>query len=303
MNVLVVGLGSIAHKHVKALRIIDPLVNIFALRYSTEGESYDGIVDIFDFDDLIALEFAFAIVSNPTSEHASTIEKLVPFKIPLFIEKPLFHSLKHRHLLSVIKLEEIDTYVACNLRFLESLCFAKNFIKTKRINEVNIYCGSYLPDWRPHQDFRELYSAHKNMGGGVHIDLIHEIDYAYWFFGKPLGITKTFDSSSSLSISAIDYANYLFKYEGFSTSIILNYYRRDSKRSMEIICEDGTLQIDLLKNAVYWNSKLLFESAKGIQHTYLDQLRFFLDCINEKKILFNDIHEAFEILELCLAND
>lgn len=303
MRVLIVGLGSIAKKHITALKSINPAIEILALRNSLGSDPYEDIVDIFDIDEIKGLEISFAIISNPTSLHESTIESLIPCGIPLFIEKPVFDSLNNQRLLEKIQEENIYTYVACNLRFLESLKFAKEYISNKRINEVNIYCGSYLPDWRPNQNFRQVYSANKEMGGGVHIDLIHEIDYAYWFFDKPRQVIKNFSNASSLEISAIDYANYLLKYDTFCVSIVLNYYRRDPKRSMEVICEDGTLSVDILKNAVHWNNDLIFASKQGIPNTYLDQLNYFINNIKKKEYPFNDINEAYEILKLCLAND
>lgn len=303
MRVLIVGLGSIGKKHIAALKTINPDVEILALRNSLESESYEDIINVFDIDEIQGLKISFAIVSNPTSLHQFTIESLIPYHIPLFIEKPVFDSLNNENILQKVKEKNIYTYVACNLRFLESLQFAKEYIDKKRINEVNIYCGSYLPDWRPGQDFRKVYSANKELGGGVHIDLIHELDYAYWFFNKPKEVIKNVSNASSLEISANDYANYLLKYNTFNISIILNYYRRDPKRNLEIICDDGTLYVDILKNAVYWNDNLIYKSERGIQDTYLDQLRFFIDNILTKKASFNDINEAYEILELCLAND
>src|SRR5690606_14944767 len=133
----------------------------------------------------------YIIISNPTFKHKETIVNLLPLGLPLFIEKPLFDKLDGEFLLHAIKEKNLITYVACNLRFLDCLKFIKDFILGKRINEVNIYCGSYLPDWRQGVNFREIYSANKDMGGGVHIDLIHEIDYANWIFGNPIDWRRT----------------------------------------------------------------------------------------------------------------
>jgi len=303
MNVLIVGLGSIAEKHVNALRLIDPEVQLFALRFSSNSVQIPGINNIYNFSDLSNFEFDFAIVSNPTAAHYETIKALIPFRIPLFIEKPLFDTIKDEAILVEIEHNKIPTYMACNLRFLECLKFTKEFVKGKRINEVNSYCGSYLPDWRPNKDFRKIYSANKEMGGGVHIDLIHEIDYIYWFFGMPVKVQSVKTNTSSLNISAYDYANYLFEYTSFSASIILNYYRRDPKRSLEIVTDEGTIQVNLLKNEVSFNDAVVFASNKTTLDTYEDQLRFFINNVLKNNEQFNPISEAFQILKLCIEKD
>ena len=128
----------------------------------------------------------------------------------------------------------------------------------KEINEVNVYCGSYLPEWRPNTDYKKSYSANTLLGGGVYIDLIHEIDYFFWFFGKPKNTVKSYKSNSSLAINAIEYANFTLFYTNFTTSVILNYYRRDAKRCFEIVFDDYTVEVDLLKNCVYQTKKIVY---------------------------------------------
>lgn len=304
MKVLIVGLGSIAQKHIAALRQICPEVELFALRSSIQYSSdINGVVNLYKLEEAEKLGLDFVIVSNPTFKHRETIAQLIPLKLPLFIEKPLYDTLYEDNLLASISELGILTYVGCNLRFLESLEFAKEFLPGKRINEVNIYCGSYLPDWRPGQDFRKTYSANSDMGGGVHIDLIHEIDYAYWLFGRPNKVKKVITSKSSLNIPASDYANYMLQYGQFNITIILNYFRRDPKRTLEVVCEDGTLYIDLLKNIVTWKESLVFESDQKIIHTYKKQMEFFVKQVLSKKKLFNSIAEAYEILSICLEKE
>ncbi len=136
MRVLIVGLGSIAKKHIGAVKAIHPDVELFALRNSLNSESYSDVINIFDIDQIKDLKVSFAIISNPTSLHKSTIESLIPYHIPLFIEKPVFDSLNNQSILKKIREENIYTYVACNLRFLESLQFAKEYINKKRINKM-----------------------------------------------------------------------------------------------------------------------------------------------------------------------
>lgn len=303
MKVLIVGLGSIASKHITALKIIDPNIDVYALRSSNRADTKPGIINVFSLDELGGNTIDFAIISNPTSAHKATINSLIPMKIPLFIEKPLFAKLGNEEVLQEIQDKKISTYVACNLRFLPCLSFAKAYIDGRRINEVNIYCGSYLPDWRPGSDYKKSYSANKELGGGVHIDLIHEIDYAYWLFGKPQKVNKVFSSKSSLAIDSFDYANYLLEYPHFNSNVILNYFRRDAKRTLEIVLDDKTLMVDLLTNKVYDGQEIVFESDKTITDTYEEQLRFFINEVVGKNSKFNTVNEAYEILKICLQKD
>src|SRR5665647_16995 len=296
MKVLLIGLGSIGKKHVKAIQAIQSDAEIFALRSNKEAEKFEGVTNIYSQEDIGILSADFGIISNPTSEHKKSITQLIEYNIPLFIEKPLHSSLDIKELIDSINSKGIFTYIACNLRFLDCIRFVKDNLlqmQNKRLNEVNVYCGSYLPDWRPNVDFRKTYSANAGLGGGVHIDLIHELDYLYCLFGLPKEIKRSFRSQSSLSISAFDYANYTLDYNSFCASVILNYYRRDTKRSLELVFEDETWEIDLLKNQIICNSKMIFSSEQRIADTYQTQMAYFINSLNEKTITFNSISDAY----------
>lgn len=306
MNVLIVGLGSIAKKHITALRQIDPDIAIYALRSSATAVKYDRVQNIFSLSELESVSLDFVIISNPTAEHKKTIESLLPLKCPLFIEKPLYHSLDVEKLLQQVEDSGLLTYVACNLRFLECIRFIKEELKNKSliINEVNAYCGSYLPEWRPGTDFTKSYSAIPQAGGGVHIDLIHELDYLYWLFGKPNEVHRVFRNRSSLGIEAYDYANYCLEYDCFCASVILNYFRKDAKRTLELVCDNGTWEVDLRENSVMKNGDLVFCSDHRITDTYFAQMMYFIELIKQHSTTsFNSFGEALDVLKICLKND
>ena len=303
MKVLIIGLGSIALKHIKALQELYPSVVIYALRRKGEpSKGIKGVVEVFDIDEITMDTLSFILISNPTAVHYQTIKEVIAYKKPLFIEKPLFGALSKeaKELITEVEKQEIPTYVACNLRYLECIAKTKELLANKRVNEVNVYCGSYLPDWRPNVDFRKVYSANKEMGGGVHIDLIHELDYVYWLFGAPIHTQSFFSNKSSLNITAYDYANYLWEYDDFSVSVVLNYYRRDSKRTLEILTDEGTYLVDLLKNNISYNDELVFQSSQLSLETYTAQMQFFVEEILNKQTKFNTFVEGYKVLKLCL---
>lgn len=304
MRVLIIGLGSIARKHIDALKIIDKSLIIYALRSNQNAEIINGVINVYSFDDVYKLNLDFVILSNPTGLHFQSLNRLKELKLPLFIEKPLFDKTGKAEdkLVENIITSNTPTYVACNLRFLDSIVKMKEIIQTERINEVNVYCGSYLPDWRPSVDFKTVYSANKYMGGGVHLDLIHELDYIYWIFGEPEQTKATFRNKSSLNITAYDYANYLWVYDAFAVNVVLNYFRKDAKRSLEVVCESGTYYVDLLQNKISFNQKIFFESSQRIADTYPKQMDFFIHQVLQNKDNFNSIDQANKILKLCLAD-
>ncbi|KDN55322.1 Gfo/Idh/MocA family protein [Flavobacterium seoulense] len=308
MNILIIGLGSIARKHISALqnlKIKD--INIYALRSNLNSEIEEGIENIYNLENLNA-SFDFAIISNPTNLHFEFIEKLAGLNIPLFIEKPAVHTLKGvDKLIEIIVRKQLVTYVACNLRFHPCIEFLKNKLSNEnlKINEVNVYCGSYLPDWRPNVDFRKVYSSNASMGGGVHLDLFHELDYTTWLFGIPNKGNLTLRSVSNLKIDAIDYANYILEYDTFTANVILNYYRKKSKRVIEVVFDNEVLEVDLVNNRILNDdNKVVFEAPNfEVKNTYDFQLDYFISCLRNNIHPMNSFKESIEILKIILKDE
>mgnify|MGYP006073365641 CR=1 FL=1 len=298
MKVLIIGLGSIAKKHINALYKINNQTVIYALRSNKDADQYLNVINIFDFDQTKNLSLDFVIISSPTNFHLDDIERCLALNTPLLIEKPAFDSLEVGDILK--KASCIKNYIGCNLRFLDCLIFVKELLELNKyiINEVNVYFGSYLPEWRPNTDYKVGYSANKEKGGGVHLDLIHELDYLTWIFGQPKHSSKILRSKSNLEINSIDYANYNLIYENFVANVILNYYRRDAKREFEIVLDEFTLIVNLNNNEVLKNGVSIFKSEQTIIDTYTDQMNYFIE--NKSHKMINDLDEAYATLKICL---
>jgi predicted dehydrogenase len=307
MNILIVGLGSIARKHIEAIQFLNYNATIYALRSTNNVVNEEGIINIFSLDNL-DITFDFAIISNPTHLHFKYIQLLAEKNIPLFIEKPAIHSLENSaELISLIESKKLMTYVACNLRFHSCVLYIYEYIKKVpvRINEINVYCGSYLPNWRPGKDFREIYSANDNMGGGVHLDLFHELDYTMWIFGYPIKNSSITRGVSSLAINAVDYANYVLEYTNFTANIVLNYYRKKTKRTIEIVLDNQIINVDLVNNIVSdENDQILFQSSDfEMKNTYKNQMEYFINCMKKNEKPMNSLKESIEVLKIVLQNE
>lgn len=300
MNILIVGLGSIAKKHIKALRSLDVGATFTALRSSPHAEQYEDVKNIFSLEELPEKP-DFAIVSNPTHLHFRTLQALLPLQCPLFIEKPVVLTAEEAAHLRRILPPETVTYVACVLRHHPCLQFVRDHLRDpKRINEVNVYCGSYMPDWVPGKDWRQSFRADPAQSGGVHLELIHEMDYVYWLFGKPSNVSRTLRTVSSLGLNVPDYAHYTLTYDAFTASITLNYYRRDPKRILEILSEGQTWTVDLLASTVEAGGKRIFSSPLKVSDLYSAQMRYFLDCLKTGTAPMNGAAEGCDVLSLAL---
>lgn len=302
MKVLIHGLGSIAQKHVLVLKKLNPEVKIYALRSGESKHPIDGVISIHKLEELKE-EVDFVIISTPTSLHYQSIMMLKSLKVPLFIEKPVLISMDGANLLGdELEKAGVKTYVACNLRFHPVIQFLKQELKRKKPLELLVYCGSYLPEWRPGTDYTNSYSSKKEMGGGVELDLIHEVDYTIYLLGHPNKRILSYGSRlSNLEISSNDFALYVLEYENLIATITLNYYRKKAKRTIEIIWDDDIWYADLLQGKVLSEfNGIIFKSDYNIMKTYSAQMSHFIDNYKSDYEFENNFRESLKILNLAI---
>ncbi len=305
MTILIIGLGSIANKHINAIRKLYPNCKIYALRSQEKKISkIEGVINIINIEEIEEKVYC-VLITNPTSLHSEAINNCLNLNVPLLIEKPIFDKvIENSKLVDYINSRNIITYIACNMRFHPAIIFLKKYLEENicEINEVNIYCGSFLPDWRKDGDYKKSYSANPELGGGVHLDLIHEIDYIFWLFGKPMNVNSIKRNVSTLNILAFDFASYTLEYPKFCANLILNYYRKFTKRNIELVLSNDILNIDLIKSTVVnsRNEVIFSKNDYNILETYNNQIEYFFNCIENSVLPMNDVNESFEILKIAL---
>ena len=82
--------------------------------------------------------------------------------------------------------------------------YVKNIVNKEAVFSARSISSSYLPDWRGKVDYRNIYSADKQKGGGVTLDLIHELDYLTDLFGIPERSLHVQGKYSDLEITSDD---------------------------------------------------------------------------------------------------
>lgn len=315
MKILVAGLGSIGQRHLRNLRSIAP---VEVVAYRVRGNALpsdlqgDWLTECSDLTTALSLRPVAALICNPPAAQLDVALAAGRAGCHLFIEKPISHTLDGvDELVSIARNQKLTTLVGFNLRFHPGLQLVKTLLDEDRIGRVvsiRAQVGQYLPDWHPQEDYRTGYSARRDLGGGVILDLIHELDYVRWLGGEVRQVTCSAGHVSSLEIKTEDVAEVLVRFEsGAIGNVHLDYVQRSPSRNCQIIGEEGTLMWDNFENTVR-----LFESRQpgwqvfrqdGFERNnmYLDEMQHFLDCIEGRKMPVVDVEDGVKTLRLALA--
>lgn len=300
------GLGSIGQRHIvnldKILKQRKIKYQIDALRTSSRQLSPE-ITKILNltYTELKYMKNNYDIVfiTNPTAYHFETIQRFMDRTQHMFIEKPIFHTTDVHFEQLKFKPNGIY-YVACPLRYSPVIRYLKDYVKEKRVFSVRVICSSYLPDWRKDNDYRKIYSASKEMGGGVALDLIHEWDYITYLFGTPKTIKMLKGKYSNLGINSEDIAIYIAEYPERLVELHLDYFGRVPQREMLLYTDDELIKADILNNTVTFYVKgevLKFDK----ENMYINEMNNFIDQVLNSSENGNTPQDAYNCLKIALG--
>ena len=310
-KILICGLGSIGRRHLRIIKHNWPDVKIAVLRsgYGPGCEETKLINQNFsNINDSIDWEPDAAIISSPASKHIDQAIALAEFGIPCLIEKPIgagpeiFDSRE--------KLISLSSKIPLLVGYILRHDPCANLIKKKldenilgKIVEADLHCGSWLPNWRPGINYLETVSALKELGGGVLLELSHEIDIANWLLG-PIKINySNLKSSGLLPINVEDRA-YLHaeNKDDVQISIRINFCSEPSTRKIKIRGEKGEISWDIVLGKLEISNvhKIIFEHKNNIDRDslFLIQMKHFLDCIFKNQKPKCSVSEGLYVLDL-----
>ncbi len=310
MKICMVGLGSIGKRHlgnlISVLKSRKIEYQIDALRSSQTqlDENWRKIIchQYYRFEEL-PNDYDIVFVTNPTSLHYETIENIIEKTKHIFIEKPVFDSIVYCIKELPFK-KDCIYYVACPLRHKKIIKYVKNIIMDcNRVISARIISTSYLPLWRKDRDYKDVYSARKDMGGGVTKDLIHEWDYAVYLFGKPEQVVHMQGHLSNLEIDSDDISVYIAKYPDMFLEIHLDYIGHKTERMLQLFTNDKRIDVDFISDTIceYVNNELTGKQEFPTEDFYLNEIEFFLDCIEGRKENVNTVEKAYDILKIALT--
>lgn len=256
---LVVGSGSIARRHIGNLKKLFPHSEVACVSASGRPLLRDEVgcdVTYGTLEEALSRKPRFAVIASPAPYHMMQAARAIEHGTPVLVEKPLAHSLQEvEDYLEVFADSGVPIGVAYNLRYLPSAQVVKNALddgKLGKVHSVLVDVGQYLPDWRPTADYRKGVSAKRQLGGGVLLELSHELDYLNWFFGNFSQVFCVARKSSDLEIDVEDCVDAILKRDdGLVVSMHLDFLQRTTSRSCKFICAYGTLVWNVAANEVF----------------------------------------------------
>lgn len=212
------------------------------------------------------------IIATETSRHVKDALRFASSTKTLLIEKPLAVDIREASMLLQAR-DLCPTAVSTPLRFHAGFReLQAELLTVGSVQSVKIVCQSWLPDWRPGRDFRQLYSSDPQQGGVLR-DLVHEIDVAVTLFGTPLSVAATLSSSPLLNIPVETYAHMVWRYPSFNLEMVLDCASLIRRREVKVRGPKTSLQWDVIGVSLH------VQSSSG------DRSRTFPDDLQRDEVL------------------
>ena len=300
-RVLVLGCGSIGSRHARLLvaagasvAVTDPdptrgtnLPGVQRLPWGADGAGFDGVV-----------------VASPTRWHAEQACQALAAGAKVLVEKPLATTAPEAA--AIVDAGEDRVAVAFNLRFHEPLQRARDHSGgLGPVLAARFWSGSYLPEWRPGVDYRTTYSARADMGGGVLLDAIHELDLVVWWFGRDVAVAAALvQRCGDLEIDVEDTVKALLITPGGApVEVSLDYLSRRYRRGVELVGRDATLRLDWAREVLEIEDAQAVRSqpaAVAVARSYELQARAFVSWLSGGPRLPVDAETGAASLRLAL---
>ena len=249
-----------------------------------------------DWKEAVEFKPDVAIIANPTSLHLEAAAKIAPYVKGILVEKPLSHSTQGvQEFIDAVKSKSVVTFVGYNLQFHPLIKNITQEMDKGHLGKPLVFqcqVGQWLPDWHPYEDFKKGYYARKDLGGGVILTMIHEINLALKLFGPARKVAAFFPKSDKLSLDVDTVADIMIHHDKNAVSQIhLDYIQRPASRSGTLAFEQGNLRYDLMEDKGY-----------DIDQMYQEELRLFLRYTAEGRMKHEfDVGHALQDLKLVEA--
>lgn len=314
LSFLVIGLGSIGKRHVRNLHALG-IRDITVVRRKSIVPAEPDLPSFAiqtNLNSALERKPDAVIIASPTSLHLEQSIAAARAGCHLLVEKPISHSLDGTETLrKLVQQNQLVCQTAFQFRCHPVLRQIKELIDQQTIGTIisaHVHWGEYLPAWHPWEDYRQGYSARKDLGGGVVLTLSHPFDYLRWLIGEINSVSATIGKLSKLEIDVEDSAMISFRFaSGAVGSVYLDYVERPSQHRLEIIGQSGKIAWDnntgiaSVFSGETQQQKLEPPSGFERNSMFLSELSHFIDCVKSHQAPDCSLQDGIRALEIAEA--
>jgi predicted dehydrogenase len=294
LNVLLIGFGSIGKRHYEVLSKLPQVQNIDLVtsQKNEAAKCYKNLKVVHDIN-----KYTYFVIASETKKHFEQLQYLennVKNKL-IFCEKPLFESKKN------FEVKNNKLFVGYTLRFHPLLIKLQEYLQNEKVILVNAKCGQFLPSWRPNTNYQQCYSAKKTEGGGVLLDLSHEIDYVQLLCGRICEIKSYQAKISDLEIDSDDATVLIGKTnKNALVNISIDYISKITHRTLLIETFEHTYELNFISNRLMKKNKAGYEEmqsfSKPLRNYMFEQMHLDIFNKQENVCTFKDASEVMETI-------
>jgi predicted dehydrogenase len=297
LRVAVLGLGSAGRRHVEDFEALGH--EVVGFDPAAEGAmSADEAIESADA----------VVVASPSSFHAEQALRTIERGRHVLVEKPLATDVEAAAaIVEAAAGSGLSCGVAMNLRFHPGVETLRGLVTDGTLGDVYLARSSFgfdLRRWRPQDDYRESYSARSELGGGIVLDAIHELDYLLWLLGPVVSVVAETGHLSALDVDVEDTAVAVLRFAaGAVAAVDLNFWEPSYRRGCTLSGSRGAATWDWNRGTIELDDgeRRVLEVPADVRDTYRAEVADFLEAIEQGRSPRTSVADGLAAVRLAQA--
>lgn len=296
INIGIIGLGSFADAHIKAISEVSGVLLKAVCRTNFEKlEQFCSQYNIQGYTDYKELlqnkEIDAVVIVTPHHLHTQVAIDATNYGKHILLEKPMAPTVDEcQQIINAAEKENVTLMLGQTLRFNPICTYAKQLIDSNKLGAIVMGSATLAKNWADGE--RKPWHIKKNSHGGILKTVgIHYIDLMSYLFGSEVESVFASINSTFNDFETDDVVSLLLRFKNKAEAHIIctGYIQGERKMEAEIYCKGGILKIDVEKGIYLKKNeeKTLIKSVifeEGMQDALCKEWEEFRDSIIEKRM-------------------
>ncbi len=314
IDVLIIGVGSIGHRHVRCfLNTGRARVSICEADHSlcrAIADQYNIAHTFNHLDSALASSPNLAVICTPAHLHVPMAIQIAEQEIDVLIEKPL-GTVRD----GLDRLDELITrnnlicgvaYVMRQHPVVQDLLEIVNSQQFGRPLQYTLTAGQHFPYYRP--AYRDIYyTEHRTGGGAIQDAITHMMNTCQWLLGPTTSLVCDAGHLALEGVTVEDTVHVLTRHGDIMGSLALNQFQSPNEATLDIHFQKGSIRAFFHSNLWLYCDKPETAWQTGRKYDlqrddlFIAQANKFLDCLETRTTPSCNLQEAAHTLNTNLA--